>query len=682
MVPRCTLPEGITSDEPECTDTVNPGCTVAKFLASSVTCGNGYHGNPDKTGATCDTDGATFTNLQALCTGYSCKLEEKYLSDVTACNNDGAGCTVAELKASDLQCGTYYQGSPDASDGTSCDSDGATFSGIGGDCSELSTGCPEFEAGENEDAATATCVCDHGDPKVYCTAGQFCYKDDDDNRECLDAKPIMNKPSSECTSTANTAAAPLSATAAQAQIDKLKDMSTAMEVLRNYFVQKKTDAAHLTDCKAISTAWAAESCDKNVDCDSSSTVDTACCEKNSGGEEKDKCEDSPKDWRKTKMTSGDDAEPACCDICVDTAKATTDQYKDRCTAGQVGPSVTAICNRYTTNSGSTKHCYCGAPVAYLTANAGVEPITCGNKNLKFDPKGSCKLLAATVEAGFAMIKSKPGLTKDLSSWAQIKTEIDSWSATERTAAFDHVFDDMNGILMSGPTVTAQSTAPSSLSPAPDANSWDPPAITMNDLKDKDCKTCAAMINYPQLNADLTANGGMFYINGAKVFADNTLTFGGSGSAWITNTENNAAITATTAGTLMLHNIVNTGTIVATGIKGAVLSQIQNSGTVTLTDVVGNGVEIENLAGGTIEFKGNCKVDIKFKSAAGTVKFDDTVTGSVEVPEADAGNVATPAGVTKKTSAGNGDLGEGGTATASIGACAAAVGCIAAATLMQ
>ena len=297
-----------------------------------------------------------------------------------------------------------------------------------------------------------------------------------------------------------------------------------------------------------------------------------------------------------------------------------------------------------------------------------------------------------------MAKTKASsFTKSLTK-NEIETNIAKWTSSERATVFGPAMKDMAKILMSGPTVTAENAAPASL--GADSGSWDKPFIKMKDLKDMNCQTCAAMINYARLNADLIANGGKFYINKAYVYPGNSLSFGGSGSAWITNTENHATITATTEGTLMIHEVDNTGTIVATGIKGAVLSKVQNSGTVTLTDVIGNGVDITNSVGATLNILGNSNVRITFAEAKGTITFASTVSGTVDVPLADASNVdvSGASGLTKTcdggacSDSGNSttpsssnaeNLGDSSGATAaSLTTYVAAIGCMAAIALLK
>ena len=324
----------------------------------------------------------------------------------------------------------------------------------------------------------------------------------------------------------------------------------------------------------------------------------------------------------------------CCDLCTGSSSAAPELFADRCTQGSVGFSSLAICNKYT-KSGSD-HWYCGEPIEYLNESSGQEPVTSGTEHLNFDPFKNCSNTPADVEAAFAMAKTKASsFTKSLTK-NEIETNIAQWTSSERATVFGPAMKDMAKILMSGPTVTAENAAPASL--GADSGSWDKPFIKMKDLKDMNCQTCAAMVNYARLNADLIANGGKFYINKAYVYPGNSLSFGGSGSAWITNTENHATITATTEGTLMIHEVDNTGTIVATGIKGAVLSKVQNSGTVTLTDVIGNGVDITNSVGATLNVLGNSNVRITFAEAKGTITFASTVSGTVDVPLADASNV--------------------------------------------
>ena len=231
----------------------------------------------------------------------------------------------------------------------------------------------------------------------------------------------------------------------------------------------------------------------------------------------------------------------CCDLCTGSGSAAPELFADRCTQGSVGFSSLAICNKYT-KSGSD-HWYCGEPIEYLNENSGQKPVTSGTENLKFDPFKNCSNTPADVEAAFAMAKTKASsFTKSLTK-NEIETNIAQWTSSERATVFGPAMKDMAKILMSGPTVTAENAAPASL--GADSGSWEKPFIKMKDLKDMNCQTCAAMVNYARLNADLIANGGKFYINKAYVYPGNSLSFGGSGSAWITNTENHATITATT-----------------------------------------------------------------------------------------------------------------------------------------
>merc|ERR1711907_477511 len=53
---------------------------------------------------------------------------------------------------------------------------------------------------------------------------------------------------------------------------------------------------------------------------------------------------------------------------------------------------------------------------------------------------------------------------------------------------------------------------------------------------------------------------------------------------------------------------------------------------------GNGVDITNSVGATLNVLGNSNVRITFAEAKGTITFASTVSGTVDVPLADASNV--------------------------------------------
>ena len=74
-----------------------------------------------------------------------------------------------------------------------------------------------------------------------------------------------------------------------------------------------------------------------------------------------------------------------------------------------------------------------------------------------------------------------------------------------------------------------------------------------------------------------------------------------------------------------------------------IQDVVNTGTIVLTDVVGKGIDISNKAGGTIDFKGTCNVDMNFRKveAESTVTFSADTTGKMGVPEAEMGNISPP-----------------------------------------
>ena len=168
---------------------------------------------------------------------------------------------------------------------------------VSGTSCESIEDCEKFSQGEEDPCSGKKLRCGSG----YCTAGQYCDEvtpDDSSSRTCVDTKPIVNKNSSDCPSTANTASEPMSPSDATAKIGLLEDMAAYMEVMRNYFV-KKGAADALTACEAISTAYATASC-AGVNCSTNSSLNPACCE---GSSKKDTCEDAPSDWKKGVVTN-------------------------------------------------------------------------------------------------------------------------------------------------------------------------------------------------------------------------------------------------------------------------------------------------------------------------------------------------------------------------------------------
>ena len=168
---------------------------------------------------------------------------------------------------------------------------------VSGTSCESIEDCEKFSHGEEDPCSGKKLRCGSG----YCTAGQYCDEvtpDDSSSRTCVDTKPIVNKNSSDCPSTANTASEPMSPSDATTKIGLLEDMAAYMEVMRNYFV-KKGAADALTACEAISTAYATANC-ASVTCSSSSSLNPACCD---GGSKKDTCEDAPSDWKKGVVTN-------------------------------------------------------------------------------------------------------------------------------------------------------------------------------------------------------------------------------------------------------------------------------------------------------------------------------------------------------------------------------------------
>ena len=300
-----------------------------------------------------------------------------------------------------------------------------------------------------------------------------------------------------------------------------------------------------------------------------------------------------------------------------------------------------MCNKYKKNG--EDEAYCGSPVEYLNTDTNPQAKATTEGELEIKPEGSCKMLVADVDKLVTLFKTSK-LSED-STYKAIHDYHNGLSAADKTT-WEKPYQGLGNYVLSAPIVAAAED-PGNL--GADPNSYEKALISIPDLRDKNCQECAFMLNHATLSGDVDARGGTAYIHRAETLAGSKILVGGSVSLWGMSLINAAEISGTTTGDVFLYKIINSGTIKINNVKGAVIQDVVNTGKIVLTDVIGNGIDISNKAGGTIEFKGTCKVDMTFRKveAESTVTFSAGTTGKMGVPEADMGNISPPSGVTKE-----------------------------------
>jgi hypothetical protein len=300
-----------------------------------------------------------------------------------------------------------------------------------------------------------------------------------------------------------------------------------------------------------------------------------------------------------------------------------------------------VCNKY--KKDDDEKSYCGNPVKFLNtdSNPHVEPVTDGMVEIK--PEGSCNMLAADIDKLITLFKASK-LTQD-STYKAMYDYHGGLSDADKTT-WEKPYQGLGQLFLSAPVV-AGAENPGNLEE--DDDSYEKASIFVPDLRDKDCQECAFTLNHATLSGNLDARGGTAYIHRAETLVGSKILVAGSVSLWGMSIINAAEISGTTTGNVFLYKIINSGTIKIENVKGAVIQDVVNTGTIVLTDVIGNGIDITNKAGGTIDFKGTCKVNMNFRKveAGSTVTFSSGTTGKMGVPEADMGNISPPSGVTKE-----------------------------------
>ena len=275
------------------------------------------------------------------------------------------------------------------------------------------------------------------------------------------------------------------------------------------------------------------------------------------------------------------------------------------------------------------------------SNPHAEPTAEGKVEIK--PEGSCNMLAADIDKLITLFKASK-LTQD-SPYKVIYDYHGGLSDADKTT-WEKPYQGLGRYFLSAPVV-AGAENPDNL--GEDANSYEKASIFVPDLRDQNCQECAFMLNHAILSGNVDARGGTAYIHRAETLVGSKILVAGSVSLWGMSIINAAEISGTTTGDVFLYKIINSGTININNVKGAVIQDVVNTGTIVLTDVVGKGIDISNKAGGTIDFKGTCNVDMNFRKveAESTVTFSADTTGKMGVPEADMGNISPPSGVTKE-----------------------------------
>merc|ERR1711871_409914 len=350
------------------------------------------------------------------------------------------------------------------------------------------------------------------------------------------------------------------------------------------------------------------------------------------------------DWRKSLGVKGPaDLEwESCCDACLDTSISSKQSYKDRCTPNEWGFSTgVVVCNKYK-KDGEEKS-YCGEPVKFINTDNNPHAKSSTDGKVEFKPEGSCDMVATDVDKIVTIFKTSK-LTSD-SSYQDIYNFYNGLGEADQKF-WVKPYEGMGNYLLSAPVIAAAED-PGTL--GAETNSYEKASIFIPDLRDKDCNKCAHMLNHATLSGNLDARGGTAYIHRAETLAGSKILVSGGVSLWGMSIINAAEISGSTTGDVFLYKIINSGTITINNVKGAVIQDVVNTGKIVLTDVVGNGIDISNKKGGSIEFKGSCNVNMNFRKveAGSTVKFSADMVGKLGIPEADMGNISPPDGVTKE-----------------------------------